>query len=129
MGPKLTMKKSIAIILSTIIFVVLVGFFSAKTTNYECTGSFQKNTIDKVIFLKHKEYRFWVSLWSESIGMLWIEIPGKSMDLVTDIKEVGHLLQLYGYNKEMKGHFSTLSKFISIKIFGDFYDGQCTEIK
>jgi hypothetical protein len=29
----------------------------------------------------------------------------------------------------MKGHFSPLSKFISVKISDDFFDGQCKEIK
>ncbi len=123
------MKKIIVTISALVIAILTIGFFSTKTTNYECTGSFQKNTTDKVIFLKHKEHRFWVSLWSESKGMLWIELPGKDMDVVTDIKEVGNLLQLYGYNKDFKGHFSTLSKFISLKISSDFYDGQCKEIK
>lgn len=123
------MKKITAIALFVISIFVIVLFFSAKSTNYECTGSFQKNSTDKVIFLKHKEYRFWVGLWSDSKGMLWVEIPGKDLDVVTDIKEAGTLLQLYGYNKEMKGHFSPLSKFISIKISSDFYDGQCKEIK
>lgn len=123
------MKKLIISISSALTVIVLVGFFSAKTINYECTGSFQKNSTNKVIFLKHKEYRFWVSLWSDSKGMLWVEIPGKDLDVVTEIKEAGTLLQLYGYNKEMKGHFSPLSKFISIKISDDFYDGQCKEIK
>ncbi len=129
MGPKLIMKKLILTISSAVTVIVLVGFFSAKTTNYECTGSFQKNSTNKVIFLKHKEYRFWVSLWSDSKGMLWVEIPGKDMDVVTDIKEVGNLLQLYGYSNEMKSFFSTLSKFISIKLSGDFYEVQCKEIK
>ncbi len=123
------MKKITAIVVLVISILIIVFFCSAKTTNYECTGSFQKNSTNKVIFLKHKEYRFWVSLWSDSKGMLWIEIPGKDMDVITDIKEVGNLLQLYGYSNEMKGYFSTLSKFISIKLSGDFYDGQCKEIK
>ena len=110
---------------------ILVGvlFFSEKTINYECVGSFQKNTTNKVIFLKHKEYRFWVSLWGDSKGTLWIETPGKNLDVITDIKEAGTLLQLYGYSKETKGHFSPLSKFISVKISDDLYDGQCKEIK
>jgi hypothetical protein len=123
------MKKIYAIVLLFISTLVVILFFSETTKNYECTGSFQKNTTDKVIFLKHKEYRFWVGLWSESKGMLWIEIPGKDVDAVTKIKKVGNSLQLYGYSDEIKGHFSTLSKFISIKISNDFYDGQCKKIK
>ena len=123
------MKKITLILLIAVFLLVLVGFFSSKTTNYECTGSFQKNSTQKSVFLKHKEYRFWVGLWSDSKGMLWIEIPGKDMDVVTEIKEAGTLLQLYGYSKEMKGHFSPLSKFISVKISDDFFDGQCKEIK
>ncbi len=123
------MKKVTAIALLLISILVVILFFSETTKNYECTGSFQKNMTDKVVFLKHKEYRFWVSLWSDSKGTLWIEIPGKNLDVVTEIKEAGTLLQLYGYSKEMKGHFSPLSKFISVKISDDFYDGQCKEIK
>lgn len=124
------MKKLYVGILLIACLLVVVLFFSQKTTKYECSGFFQKSSIEKSIFLKLEEYRFWVSLWGDgSKGMLWIEVPGTVSELVTDIRVAGDYLQLYGYKGEIKGQFSKLSKHISIKISNDFYDGQCKEIK
>ncbi len=79
--------------------------------------------------MKLTEYRWWVHLWSDSDGMIQVEIPGKFLDSSTNIKEVGDQIQIFDYQKRMKGYFSKLSKFISINTFSDFFDGTCKEIK
>lgn len=121
-------KISYFLITIVIIFIVVI-FFSEKTTKYECIGKFKNTNMETSIFLKHSEYRWWVSLWSESKGMMWIEVPNKTVDVSTELREVGNLIQLLGFKNELKGMFSPLSKSISIKIDDDFFDGSCKEIK
>lgn len=122
-------KISYIFIPIVIIFLIVILFFSEKTTKYECVGKFQKINTDKTIFLKHSEYRWWVSLWSDSIGMMWFEVPNKTVDVSTDLRRGGNLIRILGFDNEMKGMFSPLSKSISVKIGGDFFDGICKEIK
>ncbi len=122
-------KKISYILTPLVIIFLIVIFFSENTTKYECIGKFQKNNTDKTIFLKHSEYRWWVSLWSDSIGMMWIEVPKKTVDVSTELRDGGNLIRLLGFNNELKGMFSPLSKSISVKIDGDFFDGLCKEIK
>ena len=111
-----------------IIFLVVI-FFSEKTTKYECIGKFQNTNNETKVYLKHSEYRWWVSLWSDSIGMMWIEVPNKTVDVSTELRDGGNLIRLLGFNNELKGIFSPLSKSISMKIDSDFFDGLCKEIK
>jgi hypothetical protein len=123
------MRKTIYICCIFFLLILAVVFFSENIRKYECTGSFQKNTNNTKIFLKHSSYRWWVDFWSNSKGIMWIEIPGKDIIVSTDLKEVGHQIQLWTYNKEILGQFSTLSKFISVRTPTDFFDGICEEIK
>ena len=122
-------KKISYILTPLVIIFLIVIFFSENTTKYECIGKFQKNNTDKTIFLKHSQYRWWVSLWSDSIGMMWFEVPNKTVDVSTDLRQGGNLIRILGFDNELKGMFSPLSKSISVKISGDFFDGTCKEIK
>lgn len=122
-------KKISYIVITLVVVLLIVIIFSEKTTKYECIGKFQNNSTDKTVFLKHSEYRWWVSLWSDSKGSMWFEVPTKTVDVSTELRDGGNLIRILGYNNEMKGMFSPLSKSLSIKINGDFFDGQCKEIK
>ena len=124
------MFRKIFYFLITIVIIFIVAiFFSEKTIKYECIGKFKNTNMETSIFLKHSEYRWWIKLWWESDGMMWIEVPNKTVDVSTELREVGNLIQLLGFKKELKGIFSPLSKSISVKIDDDFYDGSCKEIK
>ncbi len=115
--------------MTLVVVLLIVILFSEKTTKYECIGKFQNNPTDKTVFLKHSEYRWWVSLWSDSKGSMWFEVPTKTVDVSTELRDGGNLIRILGYNNEMKGMFSPLSKSLSIKINDDFFDGLCKEIK
>lgn len=121
-------KVSYFLIPIAVIFLVVI-LFSEKTTKYECIGKFQNTNNETSIFLKHSEYRWWVDLWSESKGMMWFEVPNKTVDVSTELRMGGDLIRILGFNNEIKGMFSPLSKSISVKISGNFFDGTCKEIK
>lgn len=92
-------------------------------------GKFQKNNAEKTVFLKLTEYRWWVKLWSDSDGMIWVEIPGKDFISSTNLDKDSNQIRIFSGDKQLMGIFSPLSNFLSIKTFDDFYDGQCKEIK
>ena len=121
-------KISYFFITIVVIFLVVI-LFSEKITKYECIGKFQNANDEISIFLKHSEYRWWVSLWSESQGMMWFEVPNKTVDVSTELRMGGNLIRILGSNDEIKGMFSPLSKSISVKISSEFFDGTCKEIK
>lgn len=121
-------KISYFLIPIVVIFIVVI-LFSEKTTKYECIGKFQNTNNETSIFLKHSEYRWWVGLWSKSNGTIWVELPGKNLDVSTDLNSNENQIFIFDYKKELKGIFSPLSKHISIKITNEFYDGSCKEIK
>jgi hypothetical protein len=60
---------------------------------------------------------------------MWFEVPTKTVDVSTELRDGGNLIRILGFDNEMKGIFSPLSKSLSIKINGDFFDGLCKEIK
>jgi hypothetical protein len=121
-------KISYFFITIVVIFLIVI-FFSEKITKYECIGKFQNTNKETSIFLKHSEYRWWVSLWSKSSGTMWVETPGKNLDVSTDLNSGENQIFIFDYKKELKGIFSPLSKHISIKLTDHFYDGSCKEIK
>ena len=121
-------KISYFLIPIAVIFLIVL-LFSEKTTKYECIGKFQNTNNETSIFLKHSEYRWWVGLWSESKGMMWFEVPNKTVDVSTELRMGGDLIRILGFNNEIKGMFSPLSKSISVKISGNFFDGTCKEVK
>ena len=105
--------------------------FSSVTSNYECPGVITngENAAPKTIYIVLKEYRWWVGLWSDSDGNLKLEIPNEHLDYYSHVVEVGNQLQIYYRPSEMKGHFSTLSKTLALKIPYGFFDGKCVAIK
>ena len=77
--------KKILIRFSILLMIVLiiVFLFSVKESKFECIGKLENNnlTSDVTLFMKLKEYRWWVHLWNESDGLVWIEVPGKYLDV------------------------------------------------
>ena len=60
---------------------------------------------------------------------MWFEVPNKTVDVSTELRMGGDLIRILGFNNEIKGMFSPLSKSISVKISGNFFDGTCKEVK
>ena len=120
-----------AVLLIVIGLFLFVANFSSVTSNYECPGEISKGEkkTPKTIYILLEEYRWWVSLWSDSDGNLKLEIPNELVDYYSHVVEVGNQLQIYEPPNEMKGYFSTLSKTLSLKTQYGFFDGKCVSIK
>jgi len=125
-------KYLLAIVASLLLVFVFVANFSAIEYPYECKGSFKKGDEqyeDATIYLKLSDYRFWVGIWGESDASLNIEIPNKHVAYYGHLKEVGDQLQIYDYDKSLKGNFSKLSKTLSLQTYLGFFDGMCNKIE
>jgi len=112
--------------LVVVLLFVVVANFSAVESCYECSGGISSEGGSRpiTIYTKLEEYRWWIGLWGDSDGALYIEIPNKVVEYF-HVFEVGNQLQLFDDSKRLKGNFSTLSKTIAISTPFGFFDGTC----
>jgi hypothetical protein len=139
--PSGTFLQKILKILSglTVAFVLLLVFVvtsSSVESRFECSGSATSDGNSQLLRLHMKlnEYRWWVGLWSDSDGDIWIEVSNQTFEYINHINEVGDQLQLFDNDfrgkKEVRGHFSNLSKYLSVRIARiGFFDGICKKIQ
>jgi hypothetical protein len=110
---------------------VFVANFSAVESRFQCPGeiSSKDGSHPVTIYLKLKEYRWWVRLWNESDAAIHIEIPNTYGDYFGNVKKVGDQYQVFDSAKNLKGNFSALSKTLAIQLpikrKTDFFDGTC----
>ena len=124
-----------AIFACAVILFLVAANFSSIESRYECSGDVTNdgNRHPLTLYIKLTKYRWWVHLWSDSYGNLWIEAPSETIEYINHIRQVGDQLQLFDDNlrgtKDMRGGFSTLSSYPSVKVAGlGFFDGSCKKI-
>lgn len=70
-------------LLAAVVLLYLIALnFSEVESRYECAGTYTKDGLEQptTAFLKLNKYRFWVGLWSDSRGSVWIEVPNKTVE-------------------------------------------------
>lgn len=122
--------------IATVLLHLIVANFSAIESRYECEGQIASSSVPEPlkIYVKLQEYRWWVDLWSDSDGSMFIEVPNQSLEYVSHIKRVGDQLQLFESRSpgtlSLKGNFSTLSQAMAIRVIDvGFFDGTCSIVK
>ena len=113
------------------IFLIVVNF-SYVEESYKCIGEFTNNDDIKNIkeaYFIHRDYRPWVTIWSDIDGHIHLEVPGYSVEAYY-LNGTGPQYILHkSTNKFYSGRFSLLSKNIEFKTsFGDIFKGQCEVI-
>lgn len=122
----------VLLVLAVLLFL-FVANFSATEYRYECSGQITSNGTEQPakLFFKLHRYRWWVSLWSDSKGAAWVEVPNQTVNYFGHVSESGDLLHLSDSPPRGKfvGNFSTVSHTIGVSLgaFGVF-DGTCMEI-
>ena len=121
------MKYLGALIVAALLLFVFVANFSAIESRFQCSGEIysESDLHPATIYMKLQEYRWWVGLWSESDGSVWLEIPNKTFEYFEHVVEVGDQLQIFDSQKKSKGYFSTLSKSLAISTPVWSFDGTC----
>ena len=120
------------LLMLAVLLYLFAANFSAVESRYECSGKITSDGTKQAatIFLKLEKYRWWVGLWSDSIGSAWVELPNQTVDSFGHITEAGDLLQFWDSQGKFRGNFSTLSGAVGVELgaFGVF-DGTCKDIR
>lgn len=126
-----TLKMLGGLLVLFVLLFLFVANFSATESRYECSGQITSNGTEQPakLFFKLERYRWWVSLWSDSKGAAWVEVPNKTVSYFGHVSKAGDLLSLSDSPGKFGGNFSTLSHTIGVSLgaFGVF-DGTCKEI-
>lgn len=122
------MKYFGILVVVALLLFVFVANFSEIESRFQCSGeiSSEGGSRPTTIYMKLKEYRWWVGLWSESDGNLWIETP-RGVDFYARIIGYGDQLQISDF-QNIKGHFSTLSKTLTISTHVGMFEGTCKRL-
>ena len=119
---------------SLLLFLVVINL-SAVESRFECNGKIVSNRVEQpaTAFLKLHKYRWWVSLWSDSSGSAWIEVPNQTVRYFGHVTKAGDQLQLWdsvGSPGDFSGIFSTLSRTVGVKLGAvGMFQGTCKDIR
>lgn len=117
--------------LAVVLLFVFVVNFSSVESRYQCVGTLTSagNTKPATVYIKFAEYRWWVHLWSDSDGALWLEIPNQAYDYFGQVTRVGDTRHIASQpNKGIGGLYSTLSGTLALDTSLGFFDGTCRPI-
>lgn len=119
-----------ALLVAAIGLFLIVVNFSASETRFQCSGKISShgNSQQATIYMKLHEYRWWVGLWGDSDGSVWLEVPNRTFEYFEHVVEVGDQLQIYDYERNIKGNFSSLSKTLFITTSVWSFDGTCKRV-
>jgi len=130
---KTAIKYALFTILGFAVLFLIVANFSTTESDFQCSGEVTSvaPTYPLTIYIKLSEYRWFVSLWSDSNASLNLEVPNTWVDYFGHLEKVGNQFQIYeSYPNEkvLKGNFSSLSKVLAIELPFGFFDGTCAVI-
>lgn len=92
-------------------------------------GKMANPYVDEVGFLKIESFTKISLLWADGRHYIWWEKPNASIDLWTNVTEVGDQLQLNNYDGNLEGVFSQISKSLSFVTGTREFEGMCKKIE
>lgn len=124
------MKYVGALAVAAILLFLFVANFSSVESRFQCSGeiSSRGNSQRATVYMKLNNSRWWVGLWSDSDGDVWLEIPNSTLEYFEHVVEVGDQLQIYE-QKSPRGYFSTLSKTLAVTTSSWSFNGTCKKIE
>jgi len=124
------LKYILVAVFVVVLLFLFVANFSAVESRFQCSGAVSLNGASSAstVYLKLQRYRWWVGLWSDSDGNILLEIPNVAIQYFGEIIELGEQIQIYSFEKHLRGNFSLLSSVLALETSGGFFDGKCTRI-
>ena len=127
------LKYLVAFSVSALGMFVIFVYSYAVETHFQCPGEISSNgnSQQATTYIKMEKYRWWVRFWSDSDGVVWLEVPTKRV-----FETFGHMErigddQLVAFDDEdlnkrtSKVYFSSLSNTLSISTPVWSFDGTC----
>ena len=136
--------KILAYALLSIAVFIGYAFWAEETDIYRCEGqgrysqSFVNDPllskmanpyVDEVGFLKIESFTKISLLWTNGRHHIWWEKPNDSIDLWTNVTEVGDQLQLNNYDGNLEGVFSQISRSLSFVTGTREFEGMCKKVE
>jgi hypothetical protein len=121
------LKVAFAAMLVVVALFFVVVNYSAVESRFECAGVVKRDKTERpiTVFIKLDEFRWWVGLWSNSHGSLWLEAPNEHVEYYSHLRRAGHAYQIYA-DGSFRGNFSKLSNVLAIDMRPKgFFDGRC----
>jgi hypothetical protein len=97
--------------------LIVLAKFSSVESRFECTAETNSaiGPDPATVFVKLERFRWWVGLWADSNGAIWIEVPNRQILYYGFVREVGDQLQFSQSQEAMlEGNFSTLSSALRV---------------
>ena len=124
--------KPVAVLaLLSVLLLTLVLFFSAHESRFECHGTLYEDEVKDTratVFLKVQDYRWWVALWSDSRGSVWLEVPLANFEYFENVNRAGDLIQFRDSSGKKGGIFSYLSLAVKVHLGKAEFDGACKRV-
>ena len=124
--------KTAAIVIAIIgvLLYVVINHSVAQETKVVCNGSFfsKGQPLPKQdIYFKFQKYRWWVHLWGDSDGVVYVERSGGLLEVIHDIEIVdgwGDVVfdKVSGVKR---GRYSAMSKTMRYVSGGMLFEGKC----
>ena len=114
---------------AVVLFLIVVNFSVAASTRYECTGTMRSKESREpaTVYFRLEEYRWWVRLWGDSDGNLWLEVPQQGAEYYSKIERLGQdLINIQRTPSELSGSFSRLSNALTIQTSAGIFEGRCS---
>ena len=106
---------------------VFIANLSVASYRYECVGEVvnRQSTSPVTVFIKVERYRWWVGLWGDSDGSLYVEVPNGFVRYFGDLRELGEQTQIFDFDGRLQGNFSSLSRILALDLPNGMFDGRC----
>jgi hypothetical protein len=121
-----------SLLLAAMLLLIVLGTFSEVESRFQCSGEMSSPGSSRSItaYMRLIEYRWWVGLWNDSDGLLWVEIPNTTLDSfqIAEMGEQFHISEIREGQPRLKGNFSRLSRTLALDTSAGFFDGTCTTI-
>ena len=121
-------KATVAAALFAAGLFVFVANFSTSSSSYVCSGKSAVSgfSLPQTVYIKLEEARWWVGLWSDSHGSLYLEQPNVLVRHYFPLVKLGEQIQIRESDGSLAGNFSLLSRRLALQMPNGFFDGTCT---
>jgi hypothetical protein len=130
------MKKLIVVIVVVFVSILIIENYSiADERKFECKGEYsqkESKRLGNLFFTWHK-FRWWVDLWSDSDGNIFVETEKGYTDFFPDVEEINGFRQLRMKDRhsttplKLKGQYNFPSKKLWMVSPSGIFNGFCEE--
>ena len=130
---KKVLKVLGGLVLVVAVLLLVVIKYSSAEIRFECAGESMirdrpATVVPRTVFIKLARYRWWVRLWSDSYGAMWLEVPNSTVRFFSRIEKMGDQLVIGDDEAQNQAGFSLLSHALDVNLDPTMFNGLCHPI-